>query len=64
MAATGDLARAVEEGRKAFVRGDTYLACAYPRPSALRTAWISGYYERARTATSATEAEPSGVGSG
>lgn len=46
MAAIEDLARAVEEGRKAFRRGDSYLACHYPRPSALRTAWLSGFHER------------------
>ncbi|MFE9686183.1 Rmf/CrpP fold protein [Streptomyces sp. NPDC006285] len=39
-----DIARAVEEGLKASQRGESYLTCQYPRPSALRTAWISGYY--------------------
>ncbi|MFZ4191117.1 Rmf/CrpP family protein [Streptomyces pseudogriseolus] len=35
---------AVEEGLKASQGGESYLTCQYPRPSALRTAWISGYY--------------------
>ncbi|HSX96321.1 MAG TPA: Rmf/CrpP family protein [Streptomyces sp.] len=39
-----DIARAVEEGLKARQRGESYLTCRYPRPSALRTAWIGGYY--------------------
>ncbi|AQS65748.1 Rmf/CrpP fold protein [Streptomyces pactum] len=39
-----DIARAVEEGLEASRRGESYLVCQYPRPSALRTAWISGYY--------------------
>ncbi|WP_309032690.1 Rmf/CrpP fold protein [Streptomyces alfalfae] len=39
-----DLARAAEEGAEAKRRGDSYLTCRHPRPSALRTAWISGYH--------------------
>ncbi|MFE9627662.1 Rmf/CrpP fold protein [Streptomyces sp. NPDC006527] len=47
-----DIARAVEEGLKASQRGESYLTCPYPRPSALRTAWISGYYGAAPGAAS------------
>ncbi|MEU9350887.1 Rmf/CrpP fold protein [Streptomyces griseoloalbus] len=47
-----DIARAVEEGRKASQRGESYLTCRHPRPSALRTAWISGYYGTAPGAAS------------
>jgi hypothetical protein len=55
-----DIARAVEEGLNARQRGESYLTCQHARPSALRTAWISGYY---RTAP-ATASQSSDTGEG
>ncbi|GGU44072.1 Rmf/CrpP family protein [Streptomyces coeruleorubidus] len=57
-----DIARAVYEGLTASQRGESYLTCQYPRPSALRTAWMSGYHGTAPGAASQSSDSDEGPG--